>query len=220
MGFVKYDDDLRAWVYSVSQAELERIDTKKTVSYLLGARDADVRVGDKIAITCQNICFDGKIIGRRHYEDFVALPHEKYGFDISTYNPYFFDNESAKEAGGLTLADFVIVGKRKLHDSFSSLYHEHQLPEGVRALYLIERKRSVYEWAVASSEFVLTECISGRKLSFVTEADAVTLFSAEALADAMTEDIPTLPTRKEIANGCFSDADYQRGLTLIRLTLR
>ena len=74
MGFVKYDDDLRAWVYSVSQAELERIDTKKTVSYLLGARDADVRIGDKIAITCQNICFDGKITGRRHYEDFVALP--------------------------------------------------------------------------------------------------------------------------------------------------
>ena len=207
--------------YKVSISEYVKVAKGQTKSYMLGSRDKHAKVGDKIVIRYDNVQISAKITRLRNYPDYISLPNEKYGFDIGTYNPYFYDNYSAQEHGGITLADFVIDERKKVHNVFTVNYWEHQLRgfEDAKELYLVLKERDVYMHATYSSEFVLKECMGGRTIKAVSPKPPNTVDSKESIFGEIGEDVPCIPTRKEIENGCFKKEDYENYLYLVKLEI-
>ena len=208
--------------YRVKIEEYIRVAQGQTASYLLYAKDRAAKPGDKLIIIYDNVQISAEITGLRHYCDYTALPAEKYGFNIGTYNPYFYDNETASETGGLTLADFKIDQQCNIHNTFTVLYLAHQLKgtADAKALYLVKKEREVYMHATYSSEFILKECMGGPTIKAISPKPPVLAGSIEDLFRQMDEDIPSIPTRKEIENGCFTVEDYQNYVHLIRLEIK
>ena len=132
--------------YTVSIGEYVKVAKGQTKSYMLGAKDKHAKVGDRITIRYNNVQISAKIMRLRNYPDYISLPNEKYGFDIGTYNPYFYDNYTVKEHGGVTLADFKVDKRHKIHNVFTVNYWEHQLRgfEDAKELYLVLRECDVY----------------------------------------------------------------------------
>ncbi len=208
--------------YELGEEEYGRVERRETTSFLVGGRDRDVRIGDKLFFLYDNIGMNAEVTGLRRYADYTELPNERYGFGIGSYNPYFYDNESARERGGLVLADFRVGEAHRLHDTFTVLYHAHQLAgaEDASEIYLAKRDRGIYHHVGYSSEFVLKECMGGRTLYAVSPRPAEINLSREGLLSSMEEGIPSIPTRAEIQNGCFRDEDYEDGVYLIRLKIK
>ena len=136
--------------------------------------------------------------------------------------PYFYDNATVREQGGLTLADFRVSERQKIHDTFTVLYRAHQLEgaEAPKALYLVRKEQDIYMHAGYSSEFILKECMGGPTIKAISPALHQLSGSREDLLTQMEEDIPSIPTRKEIENGCFTDADFNNYVYLFKLEIQ
>ncbi len=207
--------------YKVGIDEYVKVANKQTTSYMLGWKDKNARVGDKITITYDNVQISAEITRLRNYPDYISLPNEKYGFNIGTYNPYFYDNYTVKEHGGVTLADFAIDERSKVRDVFSVNYWEHQLKgfEDAKEIYLIKKETDVYMHVSYSSKFILKECMGRRTIKAVSTKPAELKGSMKEIFSAMEEGVPSIPTRKEIENGYFKDEDYKNYVHLIKLTI-
>ena len=207
--------------YKVGIDEYVKIAKKQTTSYMLGWKDKNAKVGDKITVTYDNIQISAEIKRLRNYPDYISLPNEKYGFNIGTYNPYFYDNYTVKENGGVTLADFEIDEVHKTCDVFTVNYWEHQLRgfEDAKAIYLIRKETDIYSHVGYSSEFILKECMGGRTIKAVSKKPGELKGSMEDIFSAMEDGVPSIPTRKEMENGCFREEDYKNYVYLIRLEI-
>lgn len=207
--------------YRVSIEEYEKIANNLITSYMLGSKDKNIKEGDIIAITCNNIQLKAVITQTRNYPDYISLPNEKYGFDIGTYNPYFYDNSTIKEYGGVTLADFKIIESKKTHDLFTVNYWEHQLKgfEDAKQLYLVRKENNIFMHVSPSSKFILKECMGVRTIKGSSLGKPQLILSKENLFAEMDEIIPSIPTRKEIENGSFSKEDFDKHLLLIKLEI-
>ena len=208
--------------YKVGIDEYVKVANKKTTSYMLGWKDKNAKVGDRITVTYDNVQISAKITRLRNYPDYISLPNEKYGFNIGTYNPYFYDNYTVKEHGGVTLADFEIDERHKVRDVFTVNYWEHQLKgfEDAKELYLIRKECDVYMHVGYSSEFILKECMGRRTIKAVSEKPAELKGSMNEIFQAMEEGIPSIPTRLEIENGCFTEEDFKNYVHLIKLEIK
>ncbi len=207
--------------YEVSMDEYVKVANKQITSVLLHAKDKDAKVGDKITIGYDNLQISAEITRIRHYADYTELPHEAYGFGIGTKNPYFYDNESTREHGGLTLADFAMDERHETSETFTVLYHAHQLADypDAKELYLIKKERDVYMHVSYSSPFLLKECRGGRTVRAVSPKPPELIGSKQELLSKMEDGIPSIPTRLEIENGCFSAEDYKNYLHFIHLKI-
>jgi len=208
--------------YKVGIDEYVKVANKQTTSYMLGWKDKNARVGDKITITYDNVQISAEITRLRNYPDYLSLPSEKYGFNIGTYNPYFYDNYTVKEHGGVTLADFAVDERYKVHDVFTVNYWEHQLKgfEDAKEIYLIRKETDVYMHVSYSSEFILKECMGGRTIKAVSNKPGELKGSMKEIFAAMENGVPSIPTRKEIENGCFKEEDYKNYVYLIKLKVK
>ena len=208
--------------YKVGIDEYEKVSNKQTTSYMLGSRDKHAKVGDKITITYDNVQISAEINRLRNYPDYISLPNEKYGFGIGTYNPYFYDNYTVKEHGGVTLADFKIDERHKVRDVFTVNYWEHQLAgfEDAKEIYLIRKERDVYMHVSYSSEFILKDCMGRRTIRAVSKKPAELKGSLQEIFRAMEDGVPSIPTRKEMENGCFKEEDYKNYVHLIKLEIK
>jgi len=208
--------------YKLRMEEYIRVAQGKTSSYLLGPKDKTAKKGDRLILTYDNLQLSAEITGTEHYGDYIELPAEKYGFNIGTYNPYFYDNTTVREQGGLTLADFRVTEQRKIHDTFTVLYRAHQLEgaEAPKALYLVRKEHDIYMHAGYSSEFILKECMGGPTIKAISPKLPRLAGSKEDLLGQMDADIPSIPTRKEIENGFFTDADFNNFVYLFKLEIQ
>lgn len=208
--------------YKVSIGDYVKVAGGQMTSYMLGWKDKTAKVGDKITITYNNVQISAEITGLRNYPDYISLPNEKYGFGIGTYNPYFYDNYTVKEHGGVTLADFKVTESRKTSDVFTENYWEHQLKghEDAKEIYLVRKERDVFMHVSEGSEFVMKECMGRRTIKAVAQKPAEFIGSSEELFAKMAEGVPSIPTRKEIGNGSVKEEDYENGVCLIKLTVK
>ena len=208
--------------YKVGIDEYCKIASGKTTSYMLGWKDKHAKVGDKITVTYDNMQISAEITRLRNYPDYISLPSEKYGFNIGTYNPYFYDNYTVKENGGVTLADFEVKERHKTCDVFTVNYWAHQLKgfEDAKEIYLIGKEKDIYSYVGYSSEFILKECMGGRTIKALSKKPGELEGSMKEIFSAMEEGVPSIPTRKEIENGCFKEEDYKNYVYLIRLEVK
>ena len=208
--------------YKVGIDEYVKVSNKQTTSYMLGSMDKHARVGDKITITYDNVQISAEITRLRNYPDYISLPNEKYGFNIGTYNPYFYDNYTVKENGGVTLADFEIDERHKVHNVFTVNYWEHQLAgfEDAKEIYLIRKESDVYMHVSYSSEFILKDCMGRRTIKAVSPGLPDLACSKESLFSKLEDGVPCIPTRKEIENGCFKEEELKDGVKIIKLEIK
>ena len=208
--------------YKVGIDEYVKIAKRQTTSYMLGWKDKNARLGDKITIMYDNVQISAEITRLRNYPDYISLPNEKYGFNIGTYNPYFYDNSTVKEHGGVTLADFTIDERHRVRDVFTVNYWAHQLEgfEDAKEIYLIRKETDVYSYVGYSSEFILKECMGGRTIKAVSQKPGELKGSMVDILSDMEAGVPSIPTRKEIENGCFKEDDYKNYVYLIRLEVK
>lgn len=208
--------------YKVSIDEYVKVANKQTTSYMLGWKDKNARVGDKITVTYDNMQISAEIKRLRNYPDYISLPDEKYGFNIGTYNPYFYDNSAIKDYGGVTLADFEVDEAHRTRDVFTVNYWAHQLRgfEDAKEIYLIRKETDVYTYVGYSSEFILKECMGGRTIKAVSNKPGELKGSMKEIFSSMEDSVPSIPTRKEIENGCVGGGDYKNYVYLIRLEVK
>lgn len=216
----KYLDDLfeeqafpALYEYELSTEEFSLVDARKMTSFLTSA-EHDIRVGDRLMLTCDNIGIAAEITGARRYRDHTELPPVRYGFGLGSDAPC--------EQGGLLLADFRVDEVHALSDTFTVLCHARELELAAKAdeIYLARRDRGIYRYVSYSSEFLLGDCEGGRTLVAVSKKPGELTLSADSLLFAMEEGIPSIPSREEIRNGYFRDEDYRDGVYLMRLTVK
>ena len=207
--------------YEISIEDFAKVNKNQMTSYMLGAKDKAAKIGDKITLTYDNMQMSGEITGIRNYRSYLEIPAEKYGFGVGTYNPYFYDNETVMKNGGVLLADFKIEQTTKTSDVFTAYYHAYELEgvEDLKELCLVKRDMGIYAHVGYSSEFILKECGGGRTIRGISHKPAELNISKEGLLRAMEAGIPSIPSRKEIENGCFSEKDYKDCVWLIRLEI-
>lgn len=208
--------------YNVSTDEYVRLSNQELNCYLLGARDKNIKVGDKIIAICDNLQISAEITELRHYADYTELPHIQYGFGQTGYNPYIRDNFTTRENGGLTLAFFKPDERQKIHNTFTTLYLAYQLEgfEDAAELYLVRRELDIYMHVSYSSEFLLKECLGGPTIRAISPKPAQLVSSKADLLCQLEPGIPSIPTRKEIENDCFSQEDYENNLYVIKLNIQ
>ena len=195
----KYLDDLFSWQafpavyeYELNAEDFSLVDARRMTSFPLGA-ERDVRIGDRLLLTCDNIGIAAEITDLRH----------------------------APGEGGL-LAEFRVDEVHELHNTFTVLCHEEDLDpaEEVGEVYLARRDRGIYRYVSYFSEFILKARKGERTLRGVSERPGELHLSAESLLAAMEEGIPSIPSREEIRNGCFRDEEDRDGIYLIHIKIK
>ena len=215
------DNTTTTFEYILSPDDFARVYCGEMTSYIVPMNDRGVKVGDKLALTRDNVQIIATVTAVKRYRDYVELPNERYGFNIGTYNPYFYDNESAAATGGVLLASFRTEGKRKLGNVFTDLYFANAFPKGenVHEIYLVRRDKGIFSSVGYGDEIVFRDCFSDATRRGIVNRPTVRLSSNEQLLGLLECGIPTLPARPVIENGCFTESDYTAGVYLIRLEL-